>query len=112
MTKAKNRKGNWWKPSWMFQKRRRKQRIAEVRARDGDNCWACGHPMVFGGAHPNKGRAATLEHVLARSMGGTDALANLRLAHAGCNKHLAANPPELKERMRQPLARKLFNERG
>jgi 5-methylcytosine-specific restriction endonuclease McrA len=68
--------------------------------------------MVFDRRHPNKGRAATLEHVLPRSQGGTDAFDNLRLVHVGCNRHLAANPPEQKERMRQPLARTMFRELG
>lgn len=99
-------------PGWVFKKRRRKARLAQVRARDGDNCWVCAHPMVFDSPHPNRGRAATLEHVLPQSHGGTDALENLRLVHAGCNRHLAANTPEQKERMRQPRARKLFGSQG
>ena len=76
-----------------------------MRERDGDNCWRCGHPMVFDGKHPNDGRAVTVEHHVPLSKGGTWALDNLRLCHVGCNRHLADNDPEQKERMRQPLAR-------
>lgn len=49
---------------------------------------------------PNCGKAATIEHHLPLSRGGTWALENLRLCHVGCNRHLAANTPEKKERMR------------
>ena len=49
---------------------------------------------------PNCGKAATIEHVLPRSKGGTSAIANLRLCHVGCNRHLGDRTPEAKERMR------------
>ena len=48
----------------------------------------------------NRGKAATIEHVLPLSDGGTWALENLRLCHKGCNQHLGTNTPEQKERMR------------
>jgi len=97
---AKRTAANWFLPHWAFKARRKKQRFAEVRARDGDACWRCGHPMVFDGPHPGAGRAATIEHVQPLSKGGTWALANLRLCHVGCNRHLADNDPAQKERMR------------
>ena len=99
------RQRNWFVPPWMFKKRRNKERVRQVRERDGDHCWRCGHPMVFDGRHPNAGRAATVEHVLPLSKGGAWALDNLRLCHVGCNRYLADNLPDQKERMRQPLAR-------
>lgn len=95
----------WFMPGWVFTARRRKDRAEQVRARDGDDCWRCGHPMVFDPRHPNAGRAATVEHVMPLSKGGTWALDNLRLCHVGCNRHLADRDPEQKERMRLPLAR-------
>jgi 5-methylcytosine-specific restriction endonuclease McrA len=88
----------WFQPGWVFRRARRK-RIAALRARDGDNCWRCNRPMRFG-APFNRGKAATVEHVLARALGGTDDLGNLRLCHIGCNRHLGTAPPEQKERMR------------
>src|SRR5690606_12266169 len=100
-------KRNWFLPGWVVKSQRRKERAKQVRARDGDNCWRCGHPMVFDGPHPNAGRAATVEHLVPLSKGGTWALDNLRLCHVGCNRHLADHDPEQKERMRQPLARSL-----
>jgi 5-methylcytosine-specific restriction endonuclease McrA len=55
----------------------------------------------------NRGRAATIEHVSPLSDGGTWALDNLRLCHVGCNRHLGANTPEQKERMRIGKARRV-----
>ena len=55
--------------------------------------------MRFDGP-PNCGKAATIEHVLALALGGTNRIDNLRLCHVGCNRHLADRPPEQKERMR------------
>ena len=97
--------GNRFRPGWVFRSLKRKAKARQVRERDGDNCWRCGHPMVFDDQHPNLGRAATVEHVRALSKGGTWALDNLRLCHVGCNRHLGNNDPEQKERMRQPLAK-------
>lgn len=88
----------WFLPGWVHRLRRRK-RLKILRARDGDDCWRCHRPMRFAGP-PNCGRAATIEHLLPRSKGGTDALANLRLCHVGCNRHLADHEPAQKERMR------------
>ena len=49
---------------------------------------------------PNCGKAATLEHLMPLSKGGTWAIDNLRLCHVGCNRHLGDRLPEQKERMR------------
>lgn len=48
-----------------------------VAERDGGECWLCGKALDV--------ERATLDHVLPRSMGGQDALDNLRLAHFRCN---------------------------
>ncbi len=95
---------NWFLPGWVH-RRLRKRRIAALRTRDGGDCWRCNRPMRFEGP-PNCGKAATIEHVLPRSKGGGNDLANLRLCHVGCNRHLADHAPEQKERMRinQPAA--------
>lgn len=90
---------NRFLPGWFFQRAKRRQRVADVRARDGDLCWRCHNPMRFGGK-PNCGKAATVEHVRPLSKGGTWALDNLRLCHVGCNRHLRDHDPAQKERMR------------
>jgi len=84
---------------WMFKREKDRQRFAKVRERDGDNCWRCHRPMNF--TEPrDKAKSATVEHVQPRALGGTSALENLVLCHAGCNRHLGANIPEQKQRMR------------
>ena len=95
-----------WKPWWVRRKQDRKLRRDQVRERDGDDCWRCGHPMRFGGL-PNCGRAATIEHLVPLANGGTWALENLVLCHKGCNKHLGTNTPDHKERMRIGKARRV-----
>lgn len=50
-----------------------------------DTCWICGKPVQFG-AHPRSPAAPSVDHVIPRSLGGDPLdLANLRLAHLGCN---------------------------
>jgi len=96
MSKAKHRS---FLPWWIRRHLAWQDSRAALRARDGDDCWLCHRPMRFGGP-PNCGKAATIEHRLPVSKGGTDALDNLVLCHVGCNRHLADHPPEQKERMR------------
>lgn len=68
---------------------------AKLLARDGDDCWFCGKPM---------GEDCTIEHLVPKSTGGRNALANYALAHRRCNND-AANLPltakiELRARLR------------
>lgn len=56
---------------------------AKLLERDGDGCWFCGASL---------GEDATIEHLVPRSAGGGNKLANYALAHARCN-HLAADKP-------------------
>lgn len=55
---------------------------ASVLAEQGRICWVCG------------GTATTADHVIARSQGGTDDMANLRPCCVGCNsrRYHRANP--------------------
>jgi 5-methylcytosine-specific restriction endonuclease McrA len=84
---------------WMFRREKKRKRFEAIRARDGDNCWRCHHPMDFA-APSNSKRAPTIEHLQAKANGGTGKLDNLVLCHVGCNRHLGVNSPEQKERMR------------
>lgn len=45
-------------------------------------CLLCNGPVAF---DPRSGEGATLEHIRARSRGGTEDLINLALVHARCN---------------------------
>lgn len=74
-------------------------KVEQVRARDGDGCWLCTRPLDFT-AVPNSKNAPTIEHLLAKSLGGGDQLANLVLCHKACNLHLADRPVAKKEEMR------------
>jgi 5-methylcytosine-specific restriction endonuclease McrA len=84
---------------WMFGREKKRRKFEQVRERDGDDCWRCYHPMDFSEPR-NKKKSATIEHKIPRCLGGTWELDNLVLCHVGCNRHMAANSPEQKERMR------------
>jgi 5-methylcytosine-specific restriction endonuclease McrA len=55
-------------------------------ARDGDGwtgkCLICGGPLRFSAS---TGEGATVEHIWPRSLGGTNELRNLGIAHPSCN---------------------------
>jgi hypothetical protein len=64
-------------------------RVAETDAtftRQGDlwvgKCLICNGPLAF---DARSGEGATLEHIRARSRGGTEDLTNLALVHGSCN---------------------------
>ena len=84
---------------WMYQRDRKRERFAALRARDGDNCWRCRRPMRFD-LPPAHEKAPTIEHLRPQSKGGTGALDNLCLCHRRCNWDLGDNSREVKERMR------------
>jgi 5-methylcytosine-specific restriction endonuclease McrA len=60
---------------------RRNQRIVTTSS---EICWRCGQ-SVDRTVHKRHRLAPSADHILPVSRGGTHALANLRLAHVGCN---------------------------
>lgn len=62
----------------------RRKRVARLAERDGWRCGLCGRRISPKAKWPDTG-CATADHIVPRSCGGTDDLANLQLAHAGCN---------------------------
>jgi hypothetical protein len=59
---------------------------AQLRERDGDDCWLCGTSIDFT-RRPGTLWGPSIEHVRPRADGGTSDLSNLRLTHAfPCNK--------------------------
>jgi 5-methylcytosine-specific restriction endonuclease McrA len=60
--------------------------VARLVDRDGNHCWYCGITFSDGD------RACTVDHVLPRSRGGTNVLANLRLACFYCNNRRGRMP--------------------
>lgn len=67
-------------------KPRRSYRLAvDILAHyQGTDCGICGEPIDMSVRFPDK-RCATVDHIVPLAMGGTDAVANLRLAHYSCN---------------------------
>lgn len=51
---------------------------AAVAQRDGHNCWLCGLPFAAK-------EKPTLDHIKPVSMGGSNRVSNLKLAHYSCN---------------------------
>jgi 5-methylcytosine-specific restriction endonuclease McrA len=71
--------------------------IGYLRERDGDRCQIC-HRMIRDFSLPSgpkgdpTGNGPSIDHLIPRSQGGSDELANLRLTHWRCNrKRHAAN---------------------
>lgn len=70
---------------------RRRAARAFLRKRDGEACWLCGERMLFqednlsGYIPAHDPRDATIDHVVERCNGGSNAYENLRLAHRECN---------------------------
>lgn len=66
----------------------------QIAKRDGWVCWLCDSP-INPDAPPGSVGAATVDHVVPKSRGGTSAPANLRLAHRRCNGRRGSHLPEL-----------------
>lgn len=66
----------------------------KLLARDGDECWFCGHAM---------GDDCTIEHLVPKSAGGRNMLANYALAHRRCNNDVGNMPLTEKIELRNRL---------
>lgn len=82
-------------------------KVAQLRARDGDNCWLCCKPIDFD-AEPNSAKAWTVEHLIPHVRQGSDALENLVLCHPGCNRILGVRSLTEKIKLRERRRRKLW----
>lgn len=64
--------------------------VGYMRERDGDRCAICRKAIRFdlpsGPLGHKSGLGPSVDHVVPRSQGGSDDLANLRLAHWACNR--------------------------
>lgn len=62
--------------------------VGYLRDRDGDDCQLCDVRMDFDVATGPRGEdhGASVDHVVPRSRGGSDDLANLQLTHWSCNR--------------------------
>jgi len=71
---------------------KRKKLLKRLIERDGLDCWLCGKEM------PEFDRS--IEHLEAKSLGGTNHPSNLRLTHTGCNRALGNMTGEKKRELR------------
>lgn len=77
--------------------RYRKSRVhRELAARDGNRCGICSRLIDLDLTWPHP-RSVSIDHVIPVSDGGTDDMANLRLAHLSCNcaRHAVAADDQL-----------------
>lgn len=89
-----------WTAGRIIERVRRKTVEQLLIERDGDKCFYCGD--VF----EDDQLAPTLEHLLSRSHGGNNHLANLCLAHVSCNERAANLPIVEKIRLRDKFRSK------
>jgi 5-methylcytosine-specific restriction endonuclease McrA len=68
-------------------------KIQKIRDRDGDCCWLCHKPMVYG-EDVSPSMRLSVDHYIPRKWGGSNRLENLRLAHTICNSHREIRFPE------------------
>jgi 5-methylcytosine-specific restriction endonuclease McrA len=56
--------------------------------RDGPGCALCGGDIIMGLPSGPKGddRGPSIDHIIPKSLGGSDDLENLQMAHWGCNR--------------------------
>ena len=69
---------------WKLRRERQAERLAALRARDGDQCARCRRPLRFD-LPAGHDQGFTVEHVARRAASGRDALGDLRLCHPRCN---------------------------
>ena len=84
---------------WRRSAKWKRARVAAPIARDGPDCWLCALPVPASAVR--RGQRPSLEHLVARVKGGSDALDNLVLCHDACNRHLGERPVEQKRNMRE-----------
>jgi 5-methylcytosine-specific restriction endonuclease McrA len=81
----------------------RRRVFANLRERYGDNCHWCGRPMDFDTRE--QPLSPSVEHLIPKSVGGTNKQGNLRLAHLHCNQARGEIKPTL---LALKLSRALF----
>jgi len=90
-SRIRRREREWRKEGWRHQVERDPYTLEEIAGRDGYQCQIC----IANGKRrwakvdmslkvPHL-RAATIDHIVPRSMGGDDTRVNVQLAHFSCN---------------------------
>jgi hypothetical protein len=92
---------------WKFRRDRElQQRIAELRARDGDNCLRCRRPIRFD-LPPGNDKGPKIETLFSGSLEEAP-VENLCLCHGRCNADAGDNTVEVTERVRRKNEAELF----
>ena len=91
---------------WRLKRLAEAERLAALRARDGDACTRCRRPMRFDlpAGHDS---GVTVEPIVPGAK--TDTLDNLRLCHPRCNPSGVDHTDEVTERVRRKNEAALFN---
>jgi 5-methylcytosine-specific restriction endonuclease McrA len=92
---------------WKFRREQNEERLRALRQRDGENCTRCRRPLRFD-LPDGHDMGATIEEILPKSAGGTEALDNLCLTHVRCNAKSGCDTAEVKERARVKNEAALF----
>ena len=72
-------------------------RVCQLRQRDGWACRLCGRGFGEPPGHPHP-MSVSIDHVIPVWRGGSDDLANLQLAHLGCNMKKQNDNPSPRQR--------------
>ncbi len=75
-----------------WHRRERWRLVTRLMARDGEVCSICGEALDRAVRDHHADRYITFDHIVPRAAGGTDAVANLRLAHQLCNNQRGNDP--------------------
>lgn len=93
---------------WTLKRQRaEQQRVAGLRARDGDSCRRCRRPMRFD-LPAGHDLGPRVEQIVPQAEGEEVRLDNLCLTHRRCNAEAADNTPEVTERIRRKNEAELF----
>jgi hypothetical protein len=83
----------------MFKRDKQRQRLAELRRRDGDNCRRCRRPLRFD-LPAGHDQAPTVQPIGPAAKGGGE-IDRLCLCHTRCNSATVDNTAEVQERLRR-----------
>jgi 5-methylcytosine-specific restriction endonuclease McrA len=75
----------------------RRRKVDVLMKAQGGLCGRCDEPIDLGLEHPHP-KAASIEHVLAKSLGGSNHITNLLVEHADCNEAGGNRPPSPHDR--------------
>ena len=84
---------------WTLKRDKQRQRLAELRQRDGDNCRRCRRPIRFDLA-PGNDQAPMLEQMGPKSKESGRALDAFCLCHVRCSGATVDNTAQVQERLR------------